>query len=211
MKYPSAKHTPGVNTNYQYAMGITRLLFTLLVMLTTVRLSAQQVGNFTLNNVVNGKPVSLETYPSCAGIAIIFTSNTCAFDEYYRGRISRLSTDYSDRVPVLLVNSGVEAGESEESMLKKATQLNLKVPYLADKDQSLMKQLGATRTPQVFLLKNNGGSFAIVYRGAIDDNAQVEADVRNAYLKDAIDILLTNQTIQTPEVRPMGCTIRKKP
>jgi hypothetical protein len=189
----------------------TMLLFVLLFVITTDRLSAQQVSNFTLNDVVSGKPVSLETYPSCAGIAVIFTSNTCAFDEYYRGRISRLSIDYSDRVPVLLVNSGIEPGDSEDNMIKKATQLKLKVPYLSDKEQSLMKQLGAMRTPQAFLLKNNGGNFSIVYRGAIDDNAQVEADVRHAYLKDAIDILLTNQAIQTPEVRPMGCTIRKKP
>lgn len=186
------------------------LWFALLLAGITGTLSAQTVSNFTLNNVINGKPVSLDTYPSCAGIAIIFTSNNCAFDEHYRARISKLASDYSDRVPVLLVNSGIEPVESDENMVKKAAQLNLKVPYLSDKDQALMKQLGATKTPQTFLLKNNGGSFSIVYRGAIDDNAQVEADVRHAYLKDAIDILLNNQTIQTPEVRPMGCTIRKK-
>jgi hypothetical protein len=185
--------------------------FAVLLMAATGGLFAQQVSNFTLNNVVNGRPVSLETYPSCSGIAIIFTSNACAFDDYYRGRIAKLATDYSDRVPLLLVNSSVEPADSDENMIKKAAQLNLKVPYLSDKDQSLMKQLGASRTPQVFLLKNSGGSFTVVYKGAIDDNAQVEADVRHAYLKDAIDILLTNQTIQTPEVRPMGCTIRKKP
>lgn len=187
-----------------------RPLVVLFLVIATGRLSAQQVNNFTLNNVVDGKPVSLETYPSCSGIAIIFTSNSCAFDEYYRGRINKLASDYSDKVPLLLVNSSVEAGDSEESMARKATQLNLRVPYLSDKEQSLMKQLGASRTPQVFLLKNTGGSFTVVYRGAIDDNAQVEADVRHAYLKDAIDIMLTNQAIQTPEVRPMGCTIRKK-
>lgn len=186
------------------------LWFALLLAGITGSLSAQTVSNFTLNNVINGKPVSLDTYPSCAGIAIIFTSNSCAFDEHYRARISKLASDYSDRVPVLLVNSGIEPAESDENMVRKATQLNLKIPYLSDKDQALMKQLGATKTPQTFLLKNNGGSFSIVYRGAIDDNAQVEADVRHAYLKDAIDILLNNQTIQTPEVRPMGCTIRKK-
>ena len=189
------------------------MIHTLIIALFTIisgSITAQTVGNFTLTNVTNGKPVSLETYPSCAGIAIIFTSNSCPFDEYYRSRIARLATDYSDRVPILLVNSSVESTDTEENMVKKATQLNLKVPYLADKDQSLMKQLGASRTPQVFLLKNNGGTFSVVYRGAIDDNAQVEADVRHAYLKDAIDILLTNQAIQTPEVRPMGCTIRKK-
>lgn len=182
----------------------------MLLVAASVHIHAQTVSDFSLTNVVTGKPVTLDTYPSCSGIAIIFTSNTCAFDEYYRGRIARLALDYADRVPVLLVNSGIEAPESNDNMAKKAAQLNLKVPYLSDKDQVLMKQLGATRTPQVFLLKNNGGTFSVVYRGAIDDNAQVEADVRHAYLKDAIDILLTNQAIQTPEVRPMGCTIRKK-
>ena len=191
-------------------MNLKPLLLAVL-MLATGSISAQQVTSFTLNNVINGKPVSLDTYPSCSGIAIIFTSNTCAFDEYYRARIARLSTEYSDRVPVLLVNSGIEPAESEEAMAKKAAQLNLRVPYLADKDQALMKQLGASKTPQVFLLRNMSGTFSVVYKGAIDDNAQVEADVRHAYLKDAIDILLTNQSIQTPEVRPMGCSIRNKP
>jgi hypothetical protein len=188
----------------------SKLLFIALITLATGNLSAQQVPNFTLNNVVSGSPVSLETYPSCSGIAIIFTSNTCAFDEYYRGRIAKLSNDYSDRVPVLLINSSIEPADNEEAMATKAVQLKLKVPYLADKDQTLMKQLGASKTPQAFLLKNNAGTFSVVYKGAIDDNAQVEADVRHAYLKDAIDILLTNQNIQTPEVRPMGCSIKKK-
>lgn len=187
-----------------------KLFLLLLLAAASVHTYAQTVSDFSLTNVVSGKPVSLNTYPSCTGIAIIFTSNTCAFDEYYRGRIARLALDYADRVPVLLVNSGIEAPDSEENMAKKAAQLNLKVPYLSDKDQVLMKQLGANKTPQVFLLKNNGGTFSVVYRGAIDDNAQVEADVRHAYLKDAIDIMLTNQAIQTPEVRPMGCSIRKK-
>lgn len=171
---------------------------------------AQQIPNFSLTNVINGKSVSLDTYPSCAGIAIIFTSNTCAYDEYYRQRLIKLSKDYQDKVPVLLVNSGIDPGESADNMSKKAQQLGLTMPYLADKEQTLMKQFGATKNPQVFLLKNDNGKFSVVYKGAIDDNAQVEADVRHAYLKDAIDILLTNQKIETPEVRPVGCTIRKK-
>lgn len=171
---------------------------------------AQQVSNFSLTNVVNGKTISLDTYPSCSGVAIIFTSNNCPYDEYYRARIANLSNEYQDKVPVLLVNSSTEAVESEEAMTKKAQQLGLKIPYLSDKDQSLMQQLGATKSPQVFLLKNEGGKFNVVYRGAIDDNAQVEADVRRSYLKDAIDIMLTNQKIATAEVRPVGCTIKKK-
>jgi len=185
-------------------------LVLLTLVLAGLSVQAQEVKNFTLTNVITGKPVSLDTYPSCSGVVIIFTSNACPYDEYYRGRIAKLTRDYADKVPVLLVNSNIEPAESAENMTKKAQQLGLTVPYLADKDQTLMQQLGASKSPQAFLLKNQSGKFTIVYSGSFDDNAQVEADVRHAYLKDAIDIMLTNQVIETPEVRPVGCTIRKK-
>ncbi len=169
---------------------------------------AQQVPDFSLTNVLNGQTVSLGTDPSCSGLLIIFTSAECPYDEHYKGRIKALASEYHDQVPVLLVNS--DATETNESLVKKATAKGFSIPYLADKDQKLMSALGATKSPQAFLLKNTGGKFSVVYNGAIDDNAQVEADVRHAYLKDAIDIMLANQTIATAEVRPAGCTIRKK-
>ncbi len=181
-----------------------------MLLITAYVTNAQQVADFSLTNVINGANVSLDTYPSCAGIVLIFTSNSCAYDEYYRSRIKALSKQYADRVPVLLINSGKEATESPDNMVRKAQQLGLTVPYLADKDQKVMQQLGATKTPQAFLLKNNGGKFTRVYTGAIDDNPQVQSDVRHAYLKDAIDIMLTNQKIETPEVRPIGCSIRRQ-
>src|SRR6188768_2410434 len=83
--------------------------------------SAQaQVPNFTLTNVVNGKSISLDTYPSCAGVVIVFTTNACPYDEYYRTRISKISSEFQDMVPVLLVNSSADAAESAENMTKRA-------------------------------------------------------------------------------------------
>jgi len=184
-------------------------LFITFLSLISISLTAQ-VPNFTLANVVNGKSISLDTYPSCSGILIVFTTNTCPYDEYYRTRIKQISNDYQDKVPVLLINSSVDAAESAENMTKKAQQIGITIPYLADKDQTLMQSLNATKSPQVFLLKNTGGKFFVVYSGAIDDNAQVEKDVHQSYLKDAIDIMLTNQKIETAEVRPVGCALRKK-
>lgn len=175
-----------------------------------ITLSAQQVGNFSLENVLNNQTVSPATYPSCDGLVIIFTSNSCPYDEYYRSRIVKLSQAYNARVPFLLVNSSPDAAESKENMVKKAKQANFTIPYLADKDQTLMSSLDAKKTPEVFLLKNVNGKFNVVYRGAIDDNAQVEADVRQHYLKDAIDIMLNNKKIETQEVRPAGCNLKKK-
>jgi hypothetical protein len=143
-------------------------------------------------------------------MVIIFTTNSCPYDEYYRNRVSKLSQTYQDRVPVLLVNPGTDPADTKENMIKKGKQLNFSLPYLADKDQTLMASLDARKSPEAFLLKNEGGKFTVVYRGAIDDNAQVEADVRHSYLRDAIDIMLTNQKVQTPEVRPVGCNLKKK-
>lgn len=172
--------------------------------------SAQQLTDFKLVNVVNDQTVSTGSYPSCSGLVIIFTSNTCPYDEYYRARIAKLATSYQDKVPVLLVNSQPDPTESKENMAKKAKQANFSFPYLEDKNQTLMTALDAKKTSEAFLLKNDGGKFTVVYRGAIDDNAQVEADVRHHYLRDAIDIMLANQKIETAEVRPVGCTLKKK-
>jgi hypothetical protein len=189
-------------------MRILSLTFTLAVAIFSA--NAQTVQNFTLTNVANNQTVSLNSYPSCSGLVILFTSNSCPYDEYYRNRVNKLIADVNEKVPVLLVNSNTEPAESNENMARKAQQQGWKAPYLADKDQILLKQLNATKSPQAFLLKNTNGQFSVVYNGAIDDNAQVEGDVRHRYLKDAIDIMLANQAITTPEVRPVGCTIRKK-
>lgn len=192
--------------------NLAALLLLLLPMLvySPMEVRAQEVKNFKLTNVLNNQSVSLESYPSCEGMVLIFTSNSCPYDQYYHGRIAQLARSYGDRVPVLLVNSLIEPTESAGQMVARAKKWNLGIPYLADKDQTLMTSLGVKKTPEVFLLKNVNGKFTIVYRGAIDDNAQVEADVRHRYLRDAIDIMLNNQKIQTSEVRPVGCNLKKK-
>jgi hypothetical protein len=187
-----------------------KTLFALLLSVMSVVALGQQLSDFKLVNVLNDQTVSAATYPSCSGLVIIFTSNACPYDEYYRARISKISGSYQDKVPVLLVNSQPDPTESKEAMVKKAKQLNLSFPYLEDKNQTLMTALDAKKSPEAFLLKNDGGKFTVVYRGAIDDNAQVEADVRHNYLRDAVDIMLANQKIETAEVRPVGCNLKKK-
>ncbi len=121
-----------------------KTLVIIFLSLVSISLTAQ-VPNFTLTNVVNGKTISLDTYPSCAGILIVFTTNACPYDEYYRTRIKKISNDYQDKVPVLLINSSIDATESAENMTKKAQQIGITIPYLADKDQVVMQSLGATK------------------------------------------------------------------
>lgn len=159
---------------------------TLLLVLVVATAHAQTLTDFTLKNVLDGKDVSLTNFTSAPGIVVLFTSVACPFDGYYTKRLVQVQNEYKDKLPMLLVNSYTEAPEAEEWMVKAASANGLTLPYLSDKEQVLMTQLNAQRSPEVFVLKNTAGQFTVVYRGALDDNAQVEAEVKQTYLKEAM-------------------------
>jgi peroxiredoxin len=179
-----------------------------LFMLISSAAVAQTVQNFTLTNAADGKEVSLDSYTSSPGIVILFTTNNCPYDGYYLNRIRSLA-QFNSKVPVLLVNSSKEENESVDHMKNYAEQCKLTVPYLADKDQKLLASLNPRKSPEGFLLQKSGNEYKVVYRGAIDDNAQSEKEVKVSYLKDAITKLIAGQKIDVADVRPIGCSIRK--
>jgi peroxiredoxin len=184
------------------------LVFVLLLM--SAMAHGQSVQNFTSTNVVTGKEISLNDFSSSSGIVIIFTSNTCPYDGYYLARMKALAAQYSSKVPILLVNSSLDDNESAEQMKIFADQNALTIPYLSDKDQKVLSMLNPRKSPEAFLLQNIKGVFSLIYRGAIDDNAQSATEVKNSYLNDAITNVLAGQKVETTDVRPVGCSIRKK-
>ncbi len=190
------------------ANNIMKLL-SLILLLSGLVAQAQTIENFTLSNVTDNKKVSLSNYSASAGVLIIFTSNACPFDRYYADRIQKLSITYGAKVPVILINSLIDAEETDDAMKNHAFQYKIYLPYLADKDQVVLNQFNARKSPEVFLLKNNAAKFTVFYHGAIDDNPQSAEDVINAYLKNAIDQMLAGQKLQVVETRPVGCNIRK--
>lgn len=183
-----------------------KLLF-LILFLTANILIAQEVKDFFLINTKDGKTVSLSGFSS-AGIAIIFTSHECPFDNYYKERLKELVTQYAGKIQVVLINSNQEPQESVDQMAIHYKDIN--VPYLADKDQMAMEALGARKSTEVFLISKAGGKLNLVYSGAIDDNPQVAKDVKQTFLRDAIEKLLAGQKIEVANQRASGCTIRRK-
>lgn len=168
-----------------------------------------QVTDFTGVNVTDDKPVSLSQFQNEPGVVVIFRGNECAFDGYYTQRIAELVKQYSGKISFLLVNPYIEAPEGVDKMKMYATVWGLGVPYIADKEQKIMEALGARKTPEAFVLKNVGQKFSIVYAGAIDDNPQLPAGVKQKHLQSAIEALLNDRS-QITAVRTTGCTIRKK-
>jgi methylaspartate ammonia-lyase len=60
------------------------------------------------------------------------------------------------------------------------------------------------------LLKSEGGKWLVQYSGAIDDNPQVASAVKQSFLKDAIDKVLSGAKVEVNNNRAVGCTIRKR-
>jgi peroxiredoxin len=177
--------------------------------------TSQKIENFTLINAIDNKSVSLADFAQEKGVVLIFTSNYCPYAKLYEDRIMALADEYNGRgVQFVLINSNTSQDNIDdtiEEMARHAKERGYRFPYLADKEQKAAGMLGATKTPEVFVLQNNGaGNFVLKYRGAIDDNPQVSQEVTANYLKDAILSMLNRKNLSVVEKRPIGCLIKKQ-
>jgi peroxiredoxin len=167
-----------------------------------------KVSDFTLKGADNQK-MSLSNFANSKTVVLVFTNNHCPYAKLYENRLVTLSSTYSTRgVQFIFVNPGVGVGDGSDTIQDMAAK-NYNFPYLADEGQRLSARFGATKTPEVFVLHNSGGDFILKYKGAIDDNPQVEDGVKSNYLKNVIDEVLANKTVTTLDKRATGCLIKK--
>jgi peroxiredoxin len=172
-----------------------------------------KVENFTLKNV-DGKMVSLSDYNNQKGVVVIFTCNHCPFSVKYEDRINMIHNRFGQiGVPVIAINPNdpeVQPKDSFEAMQVRAKEKDFKFAYLFDNGQKIFPQFGATKTPHVFLLKNEKGAFTVQYIGAIDDNADDVTKINENYLLNAIDALTSNREISPKVTKAVGCSIKVK-
>lgn len=169
--------------------------------------------NFKLKNI-DGKMVSLSDYNSSKGVVVIFTCNHCPYAVAYEDRIIALDKKYKKKgYPVVAINPNDPVqypADSYENMKKRAKEKGFTFPYLFDEKQEVFPVYGATKTPHVYLLKNQNGKFKVSYIGAIDNSAKDESAVTETYLANAIDALLANNTPSPAETKAVGCSIKVK-
>lgn len=167
-----------------------------------------KVADFTLKDSHN-QTVSLSDFANSKTVVVVFTDNQCPYAKLYENRLVTLSSTYAARgVQFIFINPGVGLGEGSDKLEDMAAK-NYSFPYLADEGQRISQRFGATKTPEVFVLHNINGEFVLKYKGAIDDNPQVESGVRNNYLKSVIDEVLANKSISTADRRATGCMIKR--
>ncbi len=168
--------------------------------------------SFNLKNI-DGKKVSLDDYKDQKGVVVVFTCNHCPYAVLYEARLVELQKQFGPKkFPIIAINpndSTIVPADGFSKMITNAAEKGFNFPYLLD-DEQLFKKYGATRTPHVYLLKNEGKHFSVAYIGAIDDNPQDASDVKDAYVAQAIEAILAGNKPKVTETRAVGCTIKFK-
>ena len=169
--------------------------------------------DFNLKNI-DGKMVKMADDKTAKGFVVIFTCNHCPYAVAYEDRIVALDKKYRPLgYPVIAINPNDAAAypaDSFEAMQKRAKEKGFTFPYLVDETQQVAKAFGATKTPHVYLLQKNNNKLVVKYIGTIDDNYQDANEVKEPYLANALEALLSGKTIEPTETKAVGCSIKWK-
>lgn len=159
---------------------------------------------------VSGEMLTLSEVAGENGLLVIFSCNTCPWVAKWEDRynpIANLAEEKMIGMIALNPNSTYrDRGDGFEDMKERARRANYQFYYALDQNNRLADAFGATRTPHVFLFNSE---YELVYRGAIDDNANSAENVDRHYLRNAINQLTSGKEITEKTTKSLGCTIKR--
>jgi peroxiredoxin len=163
------------------------------------------VGDFRLPDVY-GQERSLSEYAAADAVVVVFLGVECPLAKLYGPRLEAIAKDYSGRNVVVL---GVNANR-QDSLTELAAygrRHDITFPLLKDNQAEAVLALGATRTPEVFVLDKQR---MVRYQGRIDDQYDV-GSARSApsrhFVREALEAVLVGKEPPTAETRAVGCVI----
>ena len=148
---------------------------------------------------------------SAPATVILVTCNHCPYALAWHERLMAVAADDAARGVRFLAICGNDAQrfprDSLEAMRRRVREERWPMPYLHDATQEVLRSLGASVTPELYVLD---AELRLRYHGAPD--AGHDDPGQNArWLRDALDALLARREVGTAETRPVGCSIKWKP
>jgi peroxiredoxin len=170
----------------------------------------QPVQNFTLTGP-DGKSVSLADHAASKAVVVVFVNQFCPNGRIYGKRLQDLAAAYSGKgVSFIYIRPTIsmeDGGPQVKALAAEVPASDQSWYVLADTRHQVTNQFGATKIPEVYVLQ--GGSNVLRYKGAIDDNPQLESGIRENFLRDALEAVLANRPVAVAEKRPFGCMIKR--
>ena len=143
-------------------------------------------------------------YKSSKAIVLMFIATQCPVSNAYNERMVQLYKDYTSKgVAFIGINSNKQEGIDE--IKEHAQEHGFLFPILKDNNNTIADKLGASVTPEIFVLNTK---FEILYHGRIDDSKK-EAKVSSNDLRTALDAILTGKPVENTETKAFGCSIKR--
>ena len=168
--------------------------------------------DFRLRDTVTDNLVSLKDLRGEKGTVVLFICNHCPFVKHVAEEIVRLANDY--RVLgfgfVAISSNDVKAYPEDhpDLMWKFARKHNFTFPYLYDPNQTAAIDYKAACTPDFYLFDDD---LQLIYRGQLDDSRPGNGIPTNGRdLREALDAVLGNKKVPTPQKPSIGCGIKWK-
>ncbi len=163
------------------------------------------MNDFQLSNNY-GKSIALRDFSDKPIVVLAFLGTECPLAKLYGPRLSELQDRFADQgVVVLGINSNKQDSLTELTAYVHRSKINF--PMLKDVGNKLADAVGATRTPEVFVLDSNR---QVRYHGRIDDQYGVgvaRPQAERADLAVAIEELLSGASVTQATTVAVGCYI----
>jgi peroxiredoxin len=164
-----------------------------------------RVEDFTLATCY-GNPVSLSDYKDRPFVVLALLGTECPLAKLYGPRLEQLQARFADAgIQVIGINANKQDGVTDLEGYVRRHQLTF--PILKDVGNKVADQLGAQRTPEVFLLDADR---VVRYHGRIDDQYGVgysRDEVDREDLAVAIEQLIAGEEVSVPNTEAVGCHI----
>lgn len=155
-----------------------------------------------------GRQTELPGPGEARATVVVWTCNHCPYALAWHDRIAAAAHEYADRdVRFLAVNSNDAERyprDSPEAMAERYDPDEWGMPYLHDASQETARAYGAETTPDLFVFDSD---LRLRYRGAPDADYRDPAQGA-AWLRSALDAILTGSEPDPPETEPVGCSIK---
>ena len=171
---------------------------------------SQNFTQLAATDAVSGSLKSLSNLAKEKGVVLIFHDPSCPFAKLYESRIKALKTKFEAQgIGFALINPQAQNNESEQTRLRSYTdESGLNIPYLIDGEQEWIKLFQVSKIPEVILLVPGKTGLEVVFKGAIDNNPQLESAVTEKYLEMALIQVVRGEKPTVSQVRAVGCNIR---
>ena len=171
----------------------------------SIDVAAVDVSPFRLKDY-RGKLHTLSDFKDSKFVVAIFLGTECPLAKLYAPRLAKLSEEFaSQSVSFIGINSNQQ--DSLAEIAGHARQHGIKFPVLKDLSNEFANQVGAERTPEVFVWDSTG---EVRYHGRIDDQfgvGYVRSEPTTHDLRTALEELLSGKDVSSPVTEAVGCII----